>query len=244
MASFSDLRTLREEVRRRLGKPESSKLVPSEAEEDDSIRDVLHEWNRIKPQVFVNEVVGDDATRRFVLSTTITGSPAWDDDVSELLQVAAVAEPDTDDEQLAELDDNDWEVRLSAADDLVLFVKAALGTTQSHRLTWTLPHTIKDLDAATATTITERQKAIVLLLLAAELSELISRKASDMADHTMGVDQVDFRTFEQRWKDNATRLRERAAERLTPSEITAGAAGTSTEWETRNRQGLRRISHP
>ena len=242
MASFSTLATLRQEARRRLGSIDAGKLKPSEQEEDDSIRDALNELNRIGPQLFVFEKVGDGAARRFPLASTITGTPGWDDQTSELQDLELVSDPNTDSEHVRAVDDEDWSVRLDSSDELVLWLRTAVGTTEYLRVFWSLPHRLSGLDSATETTIQERWKALFLLLVLAELSDLISRKASDLADHTTGVEQVDFRTFEERWKSNADRLRARAAERINPNMISA-AAGTATEWETRNRFGLRRISH-
>jgi hypothetical protein len=243
MAAFSNLSELREEVRRRLGALESTKLAPSEAEEEDSIRDVLSEFNRIRPQRFTSEIAGDGSQRRFVLATELAGPPTWVDNASELLSLELVTGANTDDERVLELDDAEWEIRQTTAGDLVLFVATAPGASETLRFTWSLPQTLDDLDGASATTIHEQDKPVFVLLVAAECAELIARKASDLADHTLGVDQVDFQSYQRRWRVNADRLHKRAEQRLVPSVLSAGGSGIGTEWETRNTFGRPRISH-
>jgi len=238
--SWTDLATLIIETDSTLGKVESDKLKLTNDEKTAAVRDVLDEFNGVRPIVRVTEIVGT-GTRRYVLETAVAG---WDAGFSAIEQLYIVTQPGTSDEQARELSEESYDVRLTAdaTPKHALFLAAAPSTSETLRIAWSLPHTVKDLDAATATSIGSADKQAFLLLVAAEFARKITCRASDLADHSMGLDQVDYRSPERTWRQNAKHLRDRAVQRLAPGELSTGAAGSSTEWLPRDRYGNARVS--
>ncbi len=241
-AQWTDLATIKTAIDRVLGAPESGKITPTGDDQEDAVRDALDELGKLRPQVRVTDIAGDGTKTRYVLSADVTG---WDDDLSTLEIIEIVNDKETDSETRRRIAVVDYELRPQADEKLALKLlngKIA-GTGEDLRLTWTHPIEVKDLDTATATTVAKRWRPTLLLLACERLAYLIARKASDLADNTLGIDQVEFRTFDRRWKERAIELRKRAVERLAPSEIAAISPGTSVEYETKSRLYGERITH-
>ena len=242
MAKITNIEELLSKVDRKIGQIDTDKLKPSPDAKEEAARDALDEYSGSCPHLKVSEEVGDGSTRRFVLSTLL--GTGWIADTSLVQSVAFVRDANTDTEQVEELAIEDWAVRLDTSEQEVLFLDRAAGTDETIRIRWTSPHTINELDEATVTTVPSRDTEALALLAASKVAEWIARTACDMANRAMGIDQVDFNTFDRRWSDKAKRLRAGAIERLNPTELSAGGAGTSVEWKSDDRlSGLSRVSH-
>lgn len=241
-AQWDNLAELKEAALRVLGSVNSQKLEPTGDDQEDAIRDAIDELSKIRPQVRVTDIVGDSTKVRYVLETEVAG---WDDDLSTLELLEIMTDKQTNSESRRVLEADDYEVRPQEDELLVLKLLNGIivATGEYLRITWTHPIEVLDLDAAPATTVPKRWKQVTLLLTCERLAGLIARKASDLADNSLGIDQVEFRTFDRRWKERAMELRARAVERLAPSELGATAPGTSIEYETTSRLYGRRISH-
>lgn len=230
----------------KLGNVESAKLQPTDNAKDDAARDALDEYSAVTPRQLVHEQLGDGTTRRFVLQSIVTGPPAWADGSSQLLTVQFVANPNTQDEEAKELDTETWELQQDTTGKQVLLLEQAPSTAETLRLTWTLPHTIEELDGAGpgTTTVPLRDRIALLLLVTAQLAAWVSRTASDQRATSMGIDQIDFRSIDDRWRRRSEELRKAAISRLGPGEINRGAAGASVDYETKTRLGRQpRVSH-
>lgn len=220
-----------------VGRVESAKLRPASGgtpdEQEEIIRTGLDEYSKVRPRVLVYQEQGDGATKRHVLASTITTSgKAWDDDQSELLAVEVVTDPDDDDELVTPTLEADWWLRQDTSEQHVLFLRYATGTTAYLRLHYTLPHTLDGLDGASATTVKDKDAEAVKLLCTAAWADWIARAASDLANESLGVDQVEYQTHAYNWARRARELRRAAVERLAPTQLTVGAAGTSIDWDT------------
>lgn len=235
---FSNLTELLNVVDAKLGNIESDKLAPTTAAREEAVRGALSEYSTDAPRVRIHEEAGDGTTRRWVLPTEIVD---WTDGLSGVLKVSIVESANTDDEDEDELDEDEWATKRSASDEDVLFVATSVSTSQTLRIYWTDDHAVYGLDSATATTIPARDQDGFAYLVAANLAAWIMRTASDDADHTMGLDQVDFRGVRNQWAENARRLREAAIERV-PSLGKAGAGGAIDWINTDRLLGRRRIS--
>lgn len=241
--SWTDLQSLIAEADHTLGRIESGKLQLVHDEKLASIADVVDEFNGIRPFLKQTEIAGNGVKRRFLLDTTVIAG--WDAGFSQVQSLHLVADVGTDSEDADEIDDEAFEYRLTAdatPKEVLFFLFAAPATGQTLRIVWSLPHTVKDLDGAAATSIKARDKQAFLLLVASEFARKICCRACDLSDLSMGMDQVDYKTFSERWRINAKELRRRAIQRWAPSELSTGAAGSSTEWEPRDRQGNARVA--
>ncbi len=241
-AQWTNLTTLKDAVTRVLGSVNSKKLEPTGDDQEDATRDSLDELSKIRPQVRVTDIAGDGTKVRYIIRDDVTG---WDDDLSTLEVLEIITDKETDDESRRVLEADDYELRPQADEKLVLKLLNAkvAGTGEDLRITWTHPLDVDGLDGKTTTTVPGRWKQVLILLACERLAYLIARKASDLADNTMGIDQVEFRTFDRRWKDRAMELRVRLVERLAPTELGATNPGTSIEYETRSRLYGKRITH-
>jgi len=241
MAAWTNLTTLKGELARYVA-VSSQKLQPSTDQIEDAVRDALDELSSVRPETLVHEALGDTTTRLYVLPTVI--GALWIADRSTVSGLQKVTDPDTDDENAEAVEDDRWITRDSVAGDRVLHLSDLIGTGASLRIFWTRPLTIDELDTATATTVRAPDTQTLLLLAAERLAQGIARAASDLADNTLGVDQVDFQTFDRRWRERARELREKAEQRLNP-EGTSVATGTSVQYRTSSRltRGQRRVAH-
>ncbi len=242
-AQYTKLSEYRDNAIRLLGTITSQKLKPAEDDADDAARDALDEVSAVAPQTNVHEEAGDGASRMFDLATTI-GSD-WVEGSSRVAYIESVTGANTDAEVAAELKSGStWLVKLNTAGASILWVDSAAmpATGTTLRIYWETPHTLQDLDGATATTVPPRVKQFYLLLGAERLARLVARKACDLADNTTGVDQVDFDQFHRRWTIRANEFRKLATERVNPEDFVTGE-GTAVEWQSKSQFGRTRISH-
>ena len=98
-------------------------------------------------------------------------------------------------------------------------------------------------DAATATTIYERDSEGFLLLVCSLLAHWVARAASDQKNSSLGVEQINYDTIDRRWRQKGEDLRKQALERFESTEFSAGVAAFSVEYKTRDRFGFPRVSH-
>jgi len=229
----------------RLGKIESLKLQPTEEAQDAAVRSALDEYSSHRPRELVKRVAGDGQTRRWVLKTLLSAEPVWLPRTSRVQALEILEDPDTDDEHRRELEAEEWEVRIDAAGDEVLWLLRPPGTSETLSITWTRPQQIETLDGTDATpgtTVPDGDVEGFLLLVLANLAGWVARSASDLKNESMGLDQVDYDTIDRRWRDNEKSLRKQALERFVPTEF-APASGTSVDYRSRDRYGFPRVSH-
>lgn len=240
---WTNLTTLKAAALRVLGSINSEALQPTGDDQEDGVRDAIDELSKLRPNILVTDIAGDGTKKRYVMADDV---PGWSDESSTLEIIEIVTEKETDSETRRRLDPDEYELRPQADEKLVLLlgVGRIVGTGTDLRLTWTRPLEIDQLDGATGTTVDSRWKQTVLLLTCERLALLIARKSSDLADNTLGIDQVEFRTFDRRWKERAMELRKRAEERIAPSGALGEASpGMSVEYETTSRLYGKRITH-
>ena len=231
-------------VDRIIAKLDSKKLVPGPDVKDEMLREALDEYSNASPRKITFQTPGSSTTKRYVLATLTAGANVWVDEVSQLERVIKAIKPDTDDELEEPYKNDEFSLRVDTAGADVLFLTRAVGASDTLRLIYTRPHEINGLDGATVTTVSAKDSDALALLAASKVASWISRAASDDANQTTGIDQVEFKDIHERWRDRAEELRKDAIERLSPSMLSAGAAGTSIDWERKTALGnVERIAH-
>jgi hypothetical protein len=244
--TITDLAELVALIDRRVGKVESAKLTPSQQTSEDLAREAVVELSRSWPRRLVHELAGDGTTRRWVLVSTLnTAGREWLDGYSEIETVFEVYDAGTDDETKRELKAEEFETYLDTNDQAVLFLGPLYGSQTTIRIVYTRPHSINNLDGATSTTVLERQTEALILLGSAIRAGWIARTAADLANRAVGIDQVDYHKIGEAWSIRAQELRKSAIEHAQPTELGAGAAGTSVDWDTESLlvPGVPRLSH-
>jgi len=225
----------------RLGKLSDS-LAPTIDAQKDALHDTIDEYSRLKPRDMVFEQAGDDTTRRIVLSTVLLAS-GWKKGSNTVVSVETVTAAGTNDETTESYDLEDWQQRIGANGDDLLFLATAVNTGSTLRLVWDGWHVVHETDP-TLTTIPENDAEPFVSLLASKLAEWVARKASDSANASLGTDQVDMEPISERWRRRAKELRDESFyARLTPTSATTAASGTSVEWATDRDPWHERISH-
>jgi hypothetical protein len=236
MASFANRTELRTIIERRIGKLETTKLMPSREVIDDAVVASLAELDRFSAKRKVHESAGDGATRRFVLEDLVTG---WKNGSDAVSLVAAVVDANTADEVEAKADHDEWRPTFDTSDRDVLLLRYAIPSDQTLRIYYTTPHVVDD----SSSTVPEKVSEVLILMAVADVCEWIARTAADLTDGTFGKTEVDYSEVSDRFANRARRARERAREIFEPEDnLETGAA--SVEWDPRSQLNrTRRISH-
>ena len=239
MASVGKLSTFKERVMRRVGSIDAAKFIPDDPTQNDLIEAGLAAFDQRRPRTMTFETAGDDASRRFVLSTLIAG---WKDGTMRLLTVARVHDANIHNEFVEEYDVGDWKVTKDTTGKDVLQIVSAVGAGLTLRVTYSRPHAI-DSEDIDLTSVPDGDTELLTLLCAREVCRWISRSASDMADNSLGADQVDFGAIGERFADRAKELLRDADQLTSPSEETQTPGGGSVAWNTKGSFGDRFVGH-
>lgn len=241
---LTDVDELKDRTKSIVGDVNSDKLRPSIETETEIVRDALDEFSRATPRRVTGEVDGDGSTRRYVLTTILGGAAGWIAETSEILDVGIVYDASTDDERIERIAEDKWDKRIETTGAEVLYLRTVVPGGAKLRILYTRPHQINELDSAAETTVPEKWTQALVLLTAAVWAGWISRAASDLANETLGVDQVDYESAATRWARRSEMLRKQAIERMSPKELSAGSAGASIEYDRPTALGgIKRVSH-
>lgn len=236
-----ELESVRSKVLERLLVEDESVLRLDEVEVTDAIREGLDQFNVVAPLRKVYEVAGDGATKRFVLSTDVTG---WVKSIGQVTEVEFVESAGTDSELVRRLRREHWIQSVAVNGDEVLNTQSAASSSETVRVLWNTYSTIQDLDGATATTIPEKYTEAFYLYAAHAGAMAVSRKAARLRQSSFGADVTSLDEVYQRWVDIARDLKKKADGRLGSLMGSAQGAGVSANWATHTRFGGGvRISH-
>lgn len=234
---------LQDKILRRLGNITSDKLNP-EAVLPDMVDAAIEHYSRYHPRVKVYEESGDGDTVRFVLPDTIT---TWSNGSDRVQAVYAVQDAGLNDEYAAAYDPEDWWVERDTADDDVLFLAHAVGSSETLRIEYVSSHSVKEYDGdTTPNTIPDRDEQALILLAAWLTAQWIANAAADLQDDSLNADQVDYSSISERWAKRAEDMFRTADRLLSPDKgLGTDASGSAhVKWQSDSLlSGRPRISH-
>lgn len=151
-----------------------------------AFRQALTRYSRDVPRRFVEDFTGDGTAFQF----TFTGPF-----VTHQSAVLAVEYP-AGERPPAILDPNDYELYESATDTMSLSLwNHTPGSGETVRVTYTVPHTIEDLDTATATTVRSvHEQGVLALAVSIMLRQLANRFLHEQESSLFDADAVDRRS--------------------------------------------------
>ncbi len=226
-------------VDKRLGTINTTQLQPTADAKTQAMEDAIDLYSKLRPYRQVHEQSGSATTKRYVLNATITG---WRDGQSRLVSAYDVSDANTDDETSDDIDDADWIMGIDTSGQDILILLETIPSTHTLRLVWEDVHAI---DAATAadTTIPDHHTEVMTLFAVAALERWIARRASEMTDAGLGIDQVDLGSVANRYHELARKDLQTALDRLAPQ----GAQQSAAAWQEWDSESLLsdtlRISH-
>lgn len=226
MAKIGDRTDFQAELVIRLGTITSDKLKPTTGAWTGIIDDALDCYTQRRPLQKVHQQAGSATARRFVLDTAITD---WLNGTSQILDVASVTEPDTDDEQIETFARDQWEQRRAADGKDLLFLPFATGTQATLRITWQTLHVI-DVADPDLTTIPEADSEALYALGIAKAARWVSRAACDLQNESLGSDNLDYLEISEKWKRRADEAEKGAYGRLSADPDSIGSAAASIDW--------------
>jgi hypothetical protein len=239
MSAVGKLSTFRERVRLKLGEIKSPEMQPNDDVLDVCIDAGVNQYSRLRPRTIVQEIAGDGTTRRYVLDDVLT---LWAPGFSILARVASVSDKDTDDEKETEIPDGDIARRRSAAHKDVLFLAQTITTGVDLRLEYTTNHSIH-VDTPANTTIPDIDTDFLTAMTASYAAYWIARKASDLANTSLGSSETSYWRLRAHWAERAKELMREASEYVDPKMVSHESAGVAKEWTSESRLAPRRISH-
>lgn len=223
----------------RLGQVLTTQLAPTADAKTQAMEDAIDLYSKLRPYRQTHEQAGSATVKRYVMEAVIAG---WNNSQSRLVSLYHVVNANTDDEIAHEIDDAKWLFTIDVNGKDVLLLSQIIDASDTARFVWEDAHAI-DAGDASATTIPDYHTEVLTLFAVAALERWISRKASEMTDAGLGVDQIDLGSVAARYDERARADLKTAMDRLAPDGAQQSAAAFQ-DWDSESLlSGVARIAH-
>lgn len=168
------------------------------------IKRALRRYSMDRPQLKVVDITGTDS--KYITINT-TNFPDYVDQFSEIRQVEPIAPTLSDNEKPAYIERDEWDVYRDASAIYMYFPNHQPDSSETIRVTYTVPHTINGLDSETVDSVPAPDFSAVVYLGAAEAFLALAGRYAGTSDPTLRSDIVNYRTKSAEFRALAAEMR-------------------------------------
>ena len=158
------------------------------------VRRGLRRYSIDKPNIKVSAFAGIDSTYITVNSSNL---PSYVDGFSKIEGIEASAPTISDNERPSFIDRDKWDLYRDDTELRIHFKSHKPRTTDTIRVSYTIPHTIDELDGETTDSVMSQDREAIILYAASQAILALASRASGTSDPTLRADVVNYRTKSQ-----------------------------------------------
>jgi len=172
---------------------------------EDFVRRALRKYSIDKPFIKVSGVTG---TSSEYITIDSTNFPGFVDHWSSIEKIEAKAPTVSKNDDPNFIERDEWEFYRNASTYYVHFIGYCPSSSDTVTFTYTVPHTIDNLDDETTDTIPAVDQEAIVLWAANEACRMLASKYAGTSDPTIRADVVNYRTRSSEYRTMAKEFRE------------------------------------
>jgi len=161
------------------------------------VRRALRRYSIDKPLIKVSAITGSDTRYITVNSTNL---PDYVDGSSKITQIEAKAPVIASNELPNFLDRDEWDLYRDETALRIHLKTTKPSSSDTIRVTYTIPHTINELDSETVDSVPDLDKDAIVLYAVSQALMALAAKFSGTSDPTLRADVVNYRTKSQEYR--------------------------------------------